>query len=71
MAIISGGNVISGASQRVYTIKAAGAPTVNVTGLGVAGIGDQYINTTTGVLSICTATNGTSTIVWTVVGAQV
>lgn len=70
MAIISGGNVIAGASQRLYTIKGAGAPTVNVTGLGVAQIGDQYINTTNGVLYTCTATNSTSTIVWTVVGTQ-
>lgn len=70
MAIISGGQVMPGASQRVYTIRAAGAPSVNVTGLGIAQIGDQYINQTNGVLYICTATNGTSTIVWTVVGTQ-
>lgn len=70
VAIISGGNVMPGASQRKYEISAAGAPTVNVTGLGVAVIGDRYTNTTNGVLYICTATNGTSTIVWTVVGTQ-
>ena len=70
MGIISGGQVMPGASQREYTIKGAGAPTVNVTGLGVAVIGDGYIDTTAGKAYICTATNSTSTIVWTVVGAQ-
>ena len=71
MPIISGGQVGVGTSQRLFSIKAAGAPTVNVTGLGIAVIGDFYINTTAGVLYICTATNSTSTIVWTVVGSQV
>jgi hypothetical protein len=48
----------------------AAAPTVNVTGLGTAKVGTLYTDTTAGKLYICTATNGTSTIVWTVVGAQ-
>jgi hypothetical protein len=42
-----------------------------VTGLGTAGIGWLYSDTTNGKLYICTATNSTSTIVWTVVGTQV
>jgi hypothetical protein len=69
MPRIKGGNV-EGAigAARVYT--GAGAPTVNVTLLGVAGIGDLYSDTTNGKLYICTATNGTSTITWTVVGTQ-
>lgn len=71
MPIISGGNVMPGASQRVFTIKGAGAPTVNVTGVGVAQIGDQYIDTTAGKLYIVTATNGSTTITWTLVGSQV
>lgn len=60
-----------GASQRVYTIQGAGAPTTNVTGLGIAVVGNQYIDTTAGKLYICTATDGSTTIAWTVVGTQV
>lgn len=48
----------------------AGAPTTNVTHLGVAVVGSLLIDTTNGVLYICTATNGTSTITWTKVGLQ-
>jgi hypothetical protein len=48
----------------------AGAPTVNVTELGNADVGALLIDTTNGKLYICTATNGTSTITWTVVGTQ-
>ncbi len=70
MAVISGGNVIPGAYARRYSISGAGAPTVNVTGLGAANIGDHYTDTTAGKEYICTATNSTSTIVWTVVGTQ-
>lgn len=70
MPRVKGGNVESGFGlSRVYT--GAGAPTVNVTLLGIAGIGDLYSDTTNGKLYICTATNSTSTIVWTVVGSQV
>lgn len=73
MALTSGG-VIEGTnyigSRSTRTFKAAGAPTVNVTQVGVAAIGDLYVDTTAGKLYICTATNGTSTITWTVVGTQ-
>lgn len=49
----------------------AGAPTANVTLLGIAVVGSQLIDTTNGKAYICTATNTTSTITWTVTGAQV
>jgi hypothetical protein len=48
----------------------AGAPTNNVTRLGTAVVGSQLIDTTNGKLYVCTATNGTSTITWTVTGSQ-
>lgn len=73
-------NTMPGARQRmaqggdaggsVGILAGAGAPTVNVTGLGTAAVGWLYANTTTGVLYACTATNSTSTITWAVVGAQ-
>lgn len=69
MPIISGGNVItsSGLPQNIYT--GAGAPAANFAAGNVV-VGGMYVNTTTGVLYICTATNGTSTATWVVVGAQ-
>lgn len=36
----------------------------------MAVVGSLLLDTTNGKLYICTATNGTSTITWTVVGAQ-
>lgn len=66
--VIQGKNYVARAGTRNF--KNAGAPTVNVTYLGVAAIGDLLVDTTNGVLYICTATNGTSTITWTVVGTQ-
>lgn len=69
MPVISGGLVIEG-SQIASAYQNAGAPTVNVTMLGIASVGTLLVDTTNGKLYICTATNGTSTIVWTVVGAQ-
>lgn len=51
-------------------LRNAGAPTVNVTFLGTAVVGSLLVDTTNGKLYICTATNGTSTVTWTVVGAQ-
>lgn len=38
---------------------------------GQCSVGSLAINTTGGVLFICTATNGSTTSTWTVVGAQV
>lgn len=70
MPFITGGSIAGTiGATRVY--KGAGAPTVNVTLLGVAGIGDLYSDSTNGKLYIVTATNSTSTITWTVVGTQV
>lgn len=60
----------AGSDSSLAMTSGAAAPTVNVTGLGTAKVGTLYTDTTAGKLYICTATNGTSTIVWTVVGAQ-
>lgn len=62
---------IEGSRRRVPFLSAAGAPTVNVTGLGEARVGDTYQDTTSGSLYICTATNKTSTITWALVATQV
>lgn len=70
MAIIEPGRVIEGSGLDA-PLRNAGAPTTNVTYLGVAVVGSNLIDTTNGKQYICTATNGTSTIAWTVVGAQV
>lgn len=68
MPIIEGGNVLASGKPNLFTN--VGAPTANVTKLGVAAVGDLLSDTTAGKLYICTATNGTSTITWTVVGTQ-
>jgi hypothetical protein len=60
----------AGSSGTVGITTGAGAPTVNVTGLGTATQGTAYVDTTTGIWWSCTATNGTSTIVWTKIGLQ-
>lgn len=62
---------IEGSRRRVPFMSAAGDPTVNVTGLGDARVGDTYQNTTSGSLFVCTATNKTSTITWALVATQV
>lgn len=68
----SRGRMAQGADGGVSVgiLAGAGAPTANVTGLGVAGVGWIYSNTTTGALYSCSATNGTSTIAWSLVGTQ-
>lgn len=69
MPFITGGKLTGSLSaSRVW--RGAGAPTADTTGLGVLGIGDLYADTTTGKLYIVTATNGTSTITFTLVGSQ-
>lgn len=69
MPVIRGGELHAGIrAARVF--KGAGAPTVNVTLVGSAEVGDLYADTTGGKLYICTATNGSTTITWTVVGTQ-
>ena len=69
MPVITGGRVMEG-NGLARPLLNAGAPTTNVTGLGQAVVGALLIDTTNGKLYICTATNGTSTITWTVVGTQ-
>lgn len=70
MPILAGGNVITQDGFPRGVLDGAGAPAANF-GAGTVRIGSMYINTTNGVLYICTATNGTTTATWTVVGAQV
>ena len=69
MGIISGGNIMpSDGSSTPF--RAAGAPAANF-GAGDVAIGGEYINLTNGVRYTCTATNGTTTATWVIVGAQV
>lgn len=62
--------IIEGAKARVPLLSGTGAPTANVTGLGLARQGDIYLNVTSGTHYVCTATDKTTTITWVVVGAQ-
>ena len=68
MGIISGGNVMptNGLSR---PIQNAGAPGANAYA-GSVSVGSQLIDITNGKNYVCTATNGTSTATWTVVGTQ-
>ena len=68
MVYMTGGTQVGLTLSRVF--KGAGAPTTNVTGLGRLGVGDLYADMTSGTLHIVTATNGTSTITFVVVGTQ-
>lgn len=73
MPVIEGSRerLSAGYSQGSYgPFTNAGAPVANTTLLGTAVVGSLLIDTTGGKLYICTATNGTSTITWTVVGTQ-
>lgn len=67
MPIISGGTVIEGDGFPDLELTGAGAPAANFAA-GRVRIGSRYVNTTTGVTYVCTATNGTSTATWTVLG---
>lgn len=67
MPIISGGTVMQGDGFPLRPLSGAGAPAANFQA-GLVRVGSQYINTTTGVVYVCTATNGTSTATWTVLG---
>ena len=69
MPIITGGKVIEGSGLKT-PLTNAGAPVNNTTYVGIATVGSLLIDTTNGKLYICTATNGTSTVTWTVVGTQ-
>lgn len=69
MAIIQGGKIIEGAIRRIAQLSGAGAPAANL-GAGSVQLGDLYINTTTGSLYSVTATNGTTTVTWSLVATQ-
>lgn len=68
MALIETGNVIPGTVGT--PLRHAGAPTDNVTFVGKAVVGTPLIDTTNGVLYICTVSNGTTTVTWVKVGTQ-
>jgi hypothetical protein len=71
MAIIESGRVIEGSGTGTpLRFTGAGAPAANFLA-GTVVVGSMLINTQTGVLYICTATNGSTTATWTAVGAQV
>lgn len=70
MAVISGGKIIEGAKKRQPAFSGTGAPTVNVTGLGQAVVGDLYVNTANGWQYSVAATDGATTISWVSVGTQ-
>lgn len=68
MGVISGGNIIPGGPTTI-PLEKAGALASNDFASGLV-IGRQAVDSTNGKLYICTATNGTTTATWTVVGAQ-
>jgi hypothetical protein len=70
MPILTGGVVMPGDGFLQGALEGAGAPAANAFA-GQVRVGSVYINTTGGVMYICTATNGSTTATWTVVGAQV
>lgn len=69
MAVISGG-VIQPPDGIQVNIESAGAPGANAFA-GQVRLGGLCIDTTNAKLYICTATNGTTTSTWVVVGTQV
>jgi hypothetical protein len=68
MPIISGG-VVQPPDGLQRSIVNAGAPGANAYA-GQVALGGLLIDVTNAKLYICTATNGTTTATWTVVGAQ-
>lgn len=70
MAILEPGGTLMPGAGLDAPLRNAGAPTNHVTFLGVAGVGSLLIDTTNGKLYICTATDGSTTVTWTVVGTQ-
>ncbi len=65
----SGGSVVPSDGIQRHIIN-AGAPGANAFA-GQVALGGLLIDITNAKLYICTATNGTTTATWTVVGAQV
>jgi hypothetical protein len=68
MGVISGG-VVQPADGLQRHIVNAGAPGANAFA-GQVALGGLLVDTTGAKLYICTATNGTSTATWVVVGTQ-
>lgn len=68
MPIISGGNVMPGNGLDRPLQKAGALASNDFAGQVVKG--GTAIDTTNGVLYICTATNGTTTSTWVVAGTQ-
>lgn len=68
MPVITGGQIMP-SNGLGSPIQNAGAPAANAYA-GQVVIGGQLIDTTNGKAYICTATNGTTTATWVVVGAQ-
>lgn len=68
MPVISGGVVMpsDGLGRSIFN---AGAPGANAYAGSVA-VGGVLIDTTNGKAYICTATNGSSTATWAVIGSQ-
>lgn len=69
MAVISGGQVMPG-GPTTLPLEKAGALASNDFAAGLV-VGRTAVDSTNGKLYICTATNGTTTSTWTVVGTQV
>lgn len=59
----------SAAASTLGDLSGAGAPTTT-TGVGTAGVGWRYTDTTAGKLYVATATDGTTTVTWVVAGSQ-
>lgn len=69
MAVISGGQVQPPDGLQRHIVN-AGAPGANAYA-GQVALGGLLIDVTNAKLYICTATNGSTTATWTVVGSQV
>lgn len=69
MPIITGGQIMPGNGLSSRKFQKAGALVANDFA-GSCVVGSEAVDTTNGKLYICTATNGTTTSTWTVVGAQ-
>ena len=69
MAVISGGRIMPSDASGP-PLQKAGALVANDFADGLT-VGRQAVATTTGVVYVCTATNGSTTATWVVVGAQV
>jgi hypothetical protein len=70
MAVIEPTGVVLPGAGLDAPLRNAGAPVNNTTFLGIAVVGSLLIDTTNGKLYICTATDGSATVTWTVVGTQ-